>query len=85
MQRDITPSEAPTAVEMLDDLAGLGAGVVTMLIPLFTIAVPGLILLFVAPIALLLVAAAIPAVLVGALLAPPFLLVRALRRRRAAI
>jgi hypothetical protein len=84
MQRDITPPTAPTALEMLDDLSGLGAGVVTMLIPLFTIAVPGLILLLVAPIALLLIAAAIPAVLVGALLAPPFLLVRALRRRRSA-
>jgi Flp pilus assembly protein TadB len=75
--------ETPTLGEILSEVVDQTAGLTVMLLPLLTIALPGVILLLIAPIALLAVAAAIPAVLVGALLAPPWLVVRAIRRRRA--
>jgi Flp pilus assembly protein TadB len=75
--------ETPTPGEIVSEVVDQTAGLTVMLLPLLTIALPGVILLLIAPIVLLAVAAAIPAVLVGALLAPPWLVVRWARRRRA--
>jgi hypothetical protein len=70
----------PSLTEMLEDLADLGAGAVTVFLPLFVLAVPCAVLVIVP----LLAAGAVLAV-VGALLAlpllPVFLAVRRLRRR----
>jgi Flp pilus assembly protein TadB len=76
-----TPDQ-PTAVEMLEEVAGLATGLTAALLPLFLISVPGVILLLVLPAALLVLAAALPVAIGAALLAPPYLLVRAVRRRR---
>jgi Flp pilus assembly protein TadB len=75
--------ETPTPGEILSEIVDQTDGLTVMLLPLLTIALPGVILLLLAPIALLAAAAAIPALLVGALLGPPWLVVRAIRRRRA--
>ncbi len=72
----------PTFGEMLEDGLGLTAGLVTMLLPLFITAVPGVVLLLIAPVVLVLAVAALPVMLAGAILAPPYLIVRAIRRRR---
>jgi hypothetical protein len=69
---------------MLEDGLGLTAGLVTMLLPLFITAVPGVVLLLIAPAVLVLAVAALPVMLAGAILAPPYLIVRAIRRRRSA-
>jgi hypothetical protein len=50
-------------------------------LPLWLIAVPGLMLLLIVPAVLLLLVAATPVAVAGAILTPPFLLVRFLRRR----
>ena len=60
------------------------AGLAVVLLPLWIIAIPGVILMLVLPAVLLLIAVAVPALVVGAVLAPPFLVVRAVRRRRSA-
>ena len=77
------PDETPTPGEILSEVVDQTAGLTVMLLPLMTIALPGVILLLIAPLALLALAAAIPVVLGGALLAPPWLIVRSVRRRRA--
>ena len=72
--------ENTTFVGLLADVADLSAGAVAVLLPLFVLAVPCGVLVIVP----LMVAAAVAAV-AGALLAlplvPPYLLIRALRRR----
>jgi Flp pilus assembly protein TadB len=75
--------ETPTPGEIVSEVVDQTAGLTVMLLPLLTIALPGVILLLIAPIVLLAAAAAIPAVLVGALVAPPWLVVRWARRRHA--
>jgi len=75
--------ETPTLGDVLAEIMDQTAGLTVMLLPLLTIALPGVILLLLAPIVLLAAAAAIPAVLVGALLGPPWLVVRMVRRHRA--
>ncbi|HWK29338.1 MAG TPA: hypothetical protein VNS09_22435 [Solirubrobacter sp.] len=80
-------STGPTPGQMIEDLLDLGVGLVTLLMPLFLLAVPGFALFVVLP-ALLLVAVALPLAVVGAVVVlPPYLLVRRLRqpRLRAAI
>jgi Flp pilus assembly protein TadB len=72
-----------TPLEMLEDVIDLSIGLSVILMPLFLIAIPGVLLLLIAPVVLVGVVAAIPAVVAGVLLAPPYLLFRALRRRRA--
>ena len=72
----------PTFGEILDEGLGLVAGLTTILLPLFLTAVPGVVLLLIAPVALVLAVAALPVMLGAALLAPPYLVVRAIRRRR---
>jgi Flp pilus assembly protein TadB len=74
-------TDVPTPGEIITEVIDQTAGLTVMLLPLMTIALPGVVLLLIAPIVLLLAAAAIPAVLVGALVAPPYLLIRAVRRR----
>ena len=71
----------PTAGGMLEELLDFGTGVGIMLLPLWLVFVPGLLLFVVLPIVALLA----PVVVAGALLAPPFLFVRWIRRRRQAI
>jgi Flp pilus assembly protein TadB len=75
--------ETPTPGEVLSEIMDQTDGLTVMLLLLLTIALPGVILLLVAPIALLAAAAAIPVLLVGVLLGPPWLLVRSIRRHRA--
>jgi Flp pilus assembly protein TadB len=75
--------ETPTPGEILSEVVDQTAGLTVMLLPLMTIALPGVILLLLAPVALLALAAAIPVALGGALLAPPWLIVQSVRRRRA--
>jgi hypothetical protein len=74
----------PSFAELVGDVVDLMAGLAVVLLPLWTIAIPGVILILVLPVLLLLVVAAVPAVIVGAVVAPPVLLVRAIRRRRSA-
>lgn len=76
--------ERPTLTEILWDVLDLSAGSVVALLPLFLLAVPGLVFLaaLVAPLVVAGVAVGFTAAFVAALLAPPYLLVRAVRRRR---
>jgi hypothetical protein len=75
------PSQTTTIAQVVEEVADLGA--VTVFLPLFTLAVPGVALVVVPVIA----AGAVVAV-AGALLAlglvPPYLVLRTIRRRRVA-
>lgn len=72
----------PTFGEMLEELAGLSAGLVVVLLPALTLAVPGILLFFVLP-AILLLALVVPLAVIAAVIAvPPSLLALGLRRRR---
>jgi Flp pilus assembly protein TadB len=71
----------PTTMQMLEELLDLTAGLGVMLMPALILAVPGIILFVVLP-GLLILAVALPVALVGAaILGPPYLVVRLLRRR----
>ncbi len=78
----LEPDEVPTPGEILSEVVDQTTGLTVMLLPLMTIALPGVILLLIAPVVLVLAAAAIPAALAGALLAPPWLVISSARRRR---
>jgi hypothetical protein len=80
--RDTPDNESPGFLEMLGEIVNLSAGVGIMLLPLFTIAVPGVILMLILPALLLALVAAAPVVIAGAILGPPYLLVRLVRRRQ---
>ena len=56
------------------------AGVGILLLPLLTIALPGVLLLLVVPVAALVMAASVPVLVAGAVLVPPYLIVRAVLR-----
>jgi hypothetical protein len=75
-------ADRPGVGQMLAEILDLSAGVGVMLLPLLTIAIPGVLLFFILPVVLLAVVAAVPAAIAAALLAPPFLFVRLVRRRR---
>ena len=75
------PRPDPTATEILTEAVDLGTGLTVMLLPLLVTALPGVILILVAPVALLLAVMALPVALAGAVIAPPYLLVRSVRRR----
>jgi Flp pilus assembly protein TadB len=75
-------NQGPSLMEGIGELVDLSAGVGIILLPLFTIAIPGVLLMLVLPALLLALVAAAPVAIAGALLAPPYLLVRLLRRRR---
>jgi hypothetical protein len=68
-------ADGPTIGEMLEEVVGIATGLGVMLLPMLVLAVPALVLLL--PLALL----ALPLMIGGALLVPPYLLVRAVRRR----
>ena len=70
-------NDRPTQYGPLTEVVDLTVGVGILLLPLTVIALPGVILLLIVPLALL----AAPVALLGALAVPPYLLVRALRRR----
>jgi Flp pilus assembly protein TadB len=74
----------PSFAEMLGDVIDLMGGLATVLLPLWIIAIPGVVLILVLPVVLLLLVAAVPALVVGAVVTPPFLVVRAVRRKRSA-
>jgi hypothetical protein len=79
-----SPDSNPTLLELLEEVANLSAGLSVILLPLFATALPGIILLLVLPAVLLLAVAAVPAAIGAAIVLPPYLLVRALRRAGAA-
>jgi Flp pilus assembly protein TadB len=68
---------------MLEEVIDLTTGLGVMLLPLLVLAVPSVVLFVLLP-ALVLLALAAPFLVIGALIAAPYLLVRWLRRRRAA-
>jgi hypothetical protein len=72
----------PSFAEFLGEVVDLTAGLTVLLLPMWLICVPGVFLILILPVLLLAIAAAVPALVVGAVVAPPVLLVRALRRRR---
>ena len=73
--------DRPSTTDMLWETLDLGAGLGIVMLPLFILSLPGLILFFIAPAVALLAVAAIPVALLAALIAPPYLVVRAVRRR----
>jgi len=68
-------ADGPTTGEILEEVVGIATGLGVMLLPLLVPAVAALVLLL--PLALL----ALPLVIGAALLMPPYLLVRSVRRR----
>jgi hypothetical protein len=72
-----TPAELPSVADMLGGAVSFAGGLVAGILPFILLSVPALLL-----VAVPLIILAIPLVLLGALLAPPYLLVRAVRRRR---
>jgi Flp pilus assembly protein TadB len=81
MRNDPHHDDGPRVAGMLGEIIDLSAGLGIILLPLFTIAIPGVLLMLVLPAVLLALVAAAPLVIAGALLGPPYLLVRLLRRR----
>jgi Flp pilus assembly protein TadB len=79
---DASDNEGPGFLEMLGEIADVTMGLSIILLPLLTIAIPGVLLLLVLPAVLLAAVAAAPVVIAAALLGPPYLLVRRLRRRQ---
>jgi Flp pilus assembly protein TadB len=69
----------PTPLEMVEEAVDLTAGFFVALMPALILAMP-CILLVVVPLVLL----AAPLAIVGAIVAPPYLLLRSVRRRRRA-
>jgi hypothetical protein len=74
------PPQEPSVAEMLGEIVNLSAGFFIAALPFLLTAVPGLALFVLLP-TLLLAAIALPIAVAGALLAGPFVLVRAVRRR----
>jgi Flp pilus assembly protein TadB len=71
-----TLPSSDSVAEALDVTAGVGI----LLLPLLTIALPGVLLLLVVPVAALILAASVPVLVAGAILVPPYLVVRAVLR-----
>ena len=76
-----TATDRPTFGEMLGEVIDLSSGLAILLLPLYITAIPGIVLLLVLPALFLLAVAAVPVVVAGLVLTPPYLLVRAIRRR----
>ena len=74
-------TDRPTLLEMLEEVTDLSAGLNVMLMPALLLAVPGIILFVVLPGILLAAVAAPIVVLAAAIIGPPYLVVRAFRRR----
>jgi hypothetical protein len=75
-------NEGPGVLEAVGEIVDLSAGLGIILLPLFTIAIPGVILLLILPAVLLAAVAAAPLVIAAVFLMPPILLVRTFRRLR---
>jgi Flp pilus assembly protein TadB len=75
------PTDRRTLVEILEEVVDLSAGLGIVLLPLLIMAVPGVVLFFVLPGLLLLAVAAAPVAIAAAIIAPPYLLIRFVRRR----
>jgi hypothetical protein len=71
-------SKEPSLFEIVEEVANLSVGSIVLLMPALILAAPGVILFVVLPA----VAVLVPVAIVGAIAAPPFLLVRAMLRRR---
>jgi cell division protein FtsW (lipid II flippase) len=80
MREPNADTDRPALVEMLEQVVDLGTSLGILAVPLFSIALPGVLLFLVLPAVLLIAAAAVPVAAAAALLAPPYLLVRAVRR-----
>lgn len=76
-----TQADRPTVGAMLAEVLDVSAGLGIVLLPLLVTALPGVVLLLLLPAVLLVAAVAIPVAAAAAILAPPYLLVRSLRRR----
>ena len=74
--------DRPGALEMLGEIIDLSAGFGIVALPLLVTALPGVILLLVLPSVLLAGAVLAPLAVLALLAAPPYLVARALRRRR---
>ena len=74
--------DSPTFREMLWEATDLVSGLAVALLPLLALAVPGIALFVVLPALVLLAVAAAPVAVAGAIVAPVYLLTRALRWRR---
>ena len=74
-------TDRPTLGQIIEEIADLSAGIGVVMLPLFLMAVPGVVLFVVLPALLLLAVAAAPAAL-AAVVAAPVLLGRFLLRRR---
>ena len=83
MRDDKHRDDRPSFGEMLGQVADLSAGLGILLLPALAIALPGVILMLVLPAIAIAGLAAAPLMLAGAILGPPYLLIRAVRRRRA--
>jgi hypothetical protein len=81
MRHDDHSDDRPTLTEMLGEVIDLSAGLGILLLPLLVTALPGVILFLLLPAVLLIGAVAAPVAIAAVLLAPPYLLVRATRRR----
>jgi hypothetical protein len=75
-----TPAR-PTVFAMLEEVLDLSVGFVVVMLPLLILALPGIIVFFVVPAVLLAILAAAVAAVLAVIAAPPYLLVRWLRRR----
>jgi len=82
MTQPPTAPDSPTPADVIGEVLDFGSGLTVLLLPLMTITLPGVVLLLVLPVVLVLAAVALPLALVGAIAAPPYLLARAVRRRR---
>lgn len=74
--------DRPGALEMLGEIIDLSAGFGIVALPLLVTALPGVVLLLVLPAVLLAGAVLAPLAVLALLAAPPYLVVRALRRAR---
>jgi Flp pilus assembly protein TadB len=81
MRHDDHSDDRPTLTEMLGEVIDLSAGLGILLLPLLVTALPGVILFLLLPAVLLIGAVAAPVAIAAMLFAPPYLLVRATRRR----
>jgi Flp pilus assembly protein TadB len=81
MRDDDRSDDRPTLGELLGQVVDLSAGLGILLLPLLATALPGVILMLVLPAVLLVGAVAVPVAIAVALLAPPYLLARSVRRR----
>jgi hypothetical protein len=65
---------------MLWEVADLFGGFAVMTLPLLALAIPGILVFFVLPAALILAVVAVPALAAAAIIVPPYLIVRTIRR-----